>query len=335
LYSHYFAVLMVPVHLAYLLIQRAPRRSLLAWGAATAAALSTFLPWVIFLAFQRGGLSGIGSLETGLVAPVQHYSLVGTTYSIFLFLLVYIIGYGQSLAGGAGVLGIVARVLAGSWPLASAFVGLTRGSGRAVRSPKVLFLGAWLAITLGTVFGLNVWKQNLWLQRYLIIASPALFLLLSLGLSRLLRRRTLLGVGLILATFVTATLIDNFDPSNQAREDWRGASALITRQMRPGDAVIVMPWFYATPLNYYFHSRLPVHGLLVKGHGPARTVRVDVPRIAAGHRGSALWVAIAYENVFDPGGKIRSALDRRYLLTADYRLGGEMELRRYVVPATG
>ena len=150
LYSHYFAVLIIPVHLAYLLSQRVPKRSYPRWGAAAALAVGSFLPWVIFLALERGGLGGIGTLETGLVAPAQSYSLVGTTYSIFLFLLVYIVGYGQSLAGGAGVLGIVARVLAGSWPLAAAFVGLGRDTGRALRSPRVLFLFAWLGLTLGT-----------------------------------------------------------------------------------------------------------------------------------------------------------------------------------------
>src|SRR5581483_4428205 len=335
LYSHYFAALMVPVHLAYLLTRRAPRRTLAVWALAAAGAAATFVPWLVFLAVERGGLGRIGTLETGLVAPHQSYSLVGTTYSIFLFLLVYIIGYGQSLAGGAGVLGIVARVLAGSWPLAAAFVGLSRDAGRALRSPRVVFLVSWLVLTLGTVFGLNVWKQNLWLQRYVIVASPALFLLLALGTSRLAGRRTLLAVAFVVATFSAATFVDNFDASNQAREDWRGASSLIVRHMRPGDAVIVMPWFYTTPLDYYFHEQLPVYGLLSAGHGPARTVRSDIPRIAARHAGSALWVAIAFENVFDPGGKIRAALDRRYRLTADYRLGGEMELRRYAVPAAG
>ena len=222
--------------------------------------------------------------------------------------------------------------LAGSWPLAAALVGLGRDTGRALRSPRVIFLFAWLGLTLGTVFCLNIWKQNLWLQRYLIIASPALFLLLALGLARLAGRRTLLAVSLVVATFAAATFVDNFDPSNQAREDWRGASEQITRHMRPGDAVVVMPWFYTTPLNYYFHERLPVRGLLSAGHGPGRTLGYDIPRIAARHRGSALWVVIAFENVFDPGGRIRSGLDRRYRLTADYRLGGEMELRRYVIP---
>ena len=332
LYSHYFAVLMIPVHLAYLLSQRTPRRMYGRWAAGATLAIASFLPWIVFLWVERGGLGGIGTLETGLVAPAQTYSLVGTSYSIFLFLLVYIIGYGQSLAGGAGVLGIVARVLAGSWPLAAALVGLGRDTGRALRSPRVIFLFAWLGLTLGTVFCLNIWKQNLWLQRYLIIASPALFLLLALGLARLAGRRTLLAVSLVVATFAAATFVDNFDPSNQAREDWRGASEQITRHMRPGDAVVVMPWFYTTPLNYYFHERLPVRGLLSAGHGPGRTLGYDIPRIAARHRGSALWVVIAFENVFDPGGRIRSGLDRRYRLTADYRLGGEMELRRYVIP---
>ena len=331
LYSHYFAALMIPVHLAYLLTRRDPRRTLLTWGAAAAAGLASFVPWLLFLASRRGGIRGIGSLETGLIAPMQHYSLVGTTYSVFLFLLVYVIGYGQSLSGGAGLLGVVARMLAGSWPLVAVFGGLTRELGRAMRSQRVVFLELWIVLTLGTVFGLNLWKHDLWLQRYLIITSPALFLLLGLGLSRVLGRHLGLGLVLVVATFVGATFVDNFDPHNQAREDWRGASALISRQMKPGDAVVVMPWFYVTPLDYYFHARLPVRGLLTAERGEEAVLDEDIPDIAARHSGHALWVVIAYENVFDPNGRIRATLDRRYRLTADVRLGGEMELRRYAL----
>src|SRR5205823_900382 len=166
----------------------------------------TFVPWLVFLAERRGGIRAIGSLETGLVAPAQHYSLVGTTYSVLLFLLVYVIGYDQSLSAGAGLLGIVARMLAGSWPLVAVLGGLTRELGRALRSRRVVFLELWIALTLGTVFALNLWKHDLWLQRYLIISSPALFLLLGLGLARVVGRRVGLGLVLVLVSFVAATL---------------------------------------------------------------------------------------------------------------------------------
>lgn len=329
LYAHYFAVLMIPVHLVYLVTIRAPRRMFYAWAAAGGAAVLTFLPWLLFLALRRGGLTGIGTLETGLVAPAQHYSLLGTMYSIVQFPLVYLIGYDQALAGG-GILGIAALMIAGSWPLLAVTGGLSRELGRILRSPRIVFIELWIVLTLGTVFALNLWKHDLWLQRYLIISSPALYLLLGLALSRMFGRRLALGLALVLTAFVVATLVDNFDPRNQLREDWRGASALITRQGKPGDSVIVMPWFYVTPLRYYYRAKLPVYGLLRTDRSKHIAVSFDIRRLASRHPGSALWVIIAYENTFDAEGRIRATLDRTYRLTADYRLGGEMELRRYV-----
>jgi hypothetical protein len=332
LYSHYFAALMLPVHLAYLLLMRVPRRQFKAWGIAAGAAVATFLPWLVALTVSIGSVAGVSALNTGLVAPAQDHSALGAAYALFLFVLVYVVGYGQSLADGAGVLGVVSLVLAGSWPVVAVFAALSHRLGTWLRSRTSLFLLAWIVLTVGTVFVLNFWKQNVWLQRYLIISSPAVFILIAAGLSQLVRRRAIaVAVASVFAILAAATVVDNLDAGNQAREDWRSAAAIVERGRAPGDAVVVMPWFYVTPFDYYFDGRLPVTGLLSEQRGVRLTTRVDLPRLARGHRGKAIWVVIAYENAFDPTGRIRASLDHRFHLTARYRLGGEMELRRYLV----
>lgn len=330
LYSHYFAALMLPVHLAYLLFARVPRRRLAEWSAAAGAALATFLPWLVALALAAGGVGGVGALNTGLVAPEQDHSPLGALYGIFLFLLVYLVGYAQSLAAGAGVLGVASRIASGSWPLVAVFVALSRRLTAALRSRTTLFLASWIALTIGVVFLLDFWKHNVWLQRYLIVASPAIFILLAAGLSALIKR---VAVAAVLVALVTATVVDNLDAGNSAREDWRQAAMIVEGGMHAGDAVVVMPWFYVTPFDYYFHGRLPVVGLLSEERGIAKTANVDLPRLADAHRGRALWVVIAYTETFDPDGTIRRELDRRFERTATYSLGGEMEMRRYEVRA--
>jgi hypothetical protein len=39
-----------------------------------------------------------------------------------------------------------------------------------------------------------------------------------------------------------------------------------------------------------------------------------------------------YESVFDPGRVIRTSMNASLRLDARYRLGGDMELRKYTVP---
>jgi uncharacterized membrane protein len=332
LYSHYFVALMLPVHLAYLLLMRAPRSRLKAWGIAAGTAVATFLLWIVALTVAGGGVAGVGALDRRVVAIAPGHSVLGAAYTLFLFLLVFVVGYGQSHANGAGALAVVSLMLAGSWPVVAVFAALSHRLGAWLRARTSLFLLAWVVLPVGTVFVLSFWKPNALLQRYLIISSPAVFILIAAALSQLVRRRGLvIAVAAVFAILAGATVVDNLGVGNQAREDWRSAAAIVERGRAPGDAVVVMPWFYVTPFNYYFDGRLPVAGLHLEERGVRLTTSVDLPRLARGRKGKSLWVVIAYESVFDPAARIRWSLDRRFHLTARYRLGGEMELRRYVV----
>jgi hypothetical protein len=203
-----------------------------------------------------------------------------------------------------------------------------------LRSRAALFLGFWIVFTVTTVYLLNLWKGNVWMQRYLIIVSPALFILIAIGLARIVRPIAL-GTVLVIATLTAATVAENFDRGNPAREDWRGAAAAVMNGMRPGDAVAVLPWFYVTPFDYYFHGPLPVRGVLTSASPPRLTLRRSLVALAENHPGHDLWVATAYEDVFDPGHQIRNGLSRILVPVAVYHLPGEVVLRRYHVPATG
>src|SRR2546430_16495025 len=65
------------------------------------------------------------------------------------------------------------------------FLGVTRRRARRLRGYRTAaFLTAWLVLTMGVVFVLNIFKPGLWLERYLIVASPAVFLAVAAGLLR-------------------------------------------------------------------------------------------------------------------------------------------------------
>jgi hypothetical protein len=255
-------------------------------------------------------------------------------YGVFLFLLVYLVGYGQALGHGAGVLGLVSRVVAGSWPLVAVSSVVSRRLGRWFRSRAAYFLMFWIVFLVTTVYLLNLWKGNVWIQRYLIIVSPALFILLGIGLSRTLRP---VAVGILVAvvSLSIATVGENYDHRNPASEDWRGVAAAVSTSAKPGDMVVVMPWFYVTPLRYYLHDSEPIRGVLTAKRPPLRTLETTLTDLAYLHSGHDLWVASAFEDVFDPNRTIQRGLARILVPVRTYDLPGQVVLRRYSIPITG
>ena len=330
LYSHYFAILMLPVHAVWLLLQRPPRALVLRrWLPAVAGAASLLVLWLVVLVVHDG-LGGVAAINTGVRESPLAFSFLGGIYTFFLFLLVYVLGYGQ-IGHGAGILGLAAAMLAGGWPLVAVFAVVSGRLGRWLRSREAAVLGFWIVFSLGTVYLLNIWKGNVWMQRYLIAVSPALFVLLGAALARVIRP-VVLGTVVIAAVLTVATVADTYERGNVASEDWRGVAAVLDHSARPGDAVAVVPWFYVTPLGYYFHRPLPVRGALLTGQTPRRALLSNLTRLARAHRGHDLWVATAYEQVFDPKGTIRRGLARLLVPVRQYHLPGQVVLRRYSIP---
>jgi uncharacterized membrane protein len=314
LYSHYLALLMPPVHLAYLVVQRAPRRKIVAWFAAMIAVAVMFAPWAFNLYVQRLHPHGLASMTNG-VSLRGDYSAFGIIYGMLYFGFVYIIGYTQSIG-------------AGGWPLIILAGSLSHRFARWLRTRAAFFLFVWLSLTIGAVFLVNIWKPGLLEQRYLIIASPAIFLVLASVLSHLTRRR-IWGLALVIALLGALTLYENVSVSNPVREDFRRAAALIQPTLQHDDVVVVLPGFYARPLAYYFGA----HDQMVLGPSPEDTaetvVESEVFRLGALHRGKTMWVLIAYNDTFDPRGAIAGALDRRLVRISSVPLGGHMTLRHY------
>jgi hypothetical protein len=303
------------------------------WLLGFAGGVTPLVAWLAVL-LAHDGLSGAAAIDTGVILPPVDHSLLGTAYAIFLFLLVYLVGYGQALGHGAGILGIVSRVLAGSWPLVAVAGVVSRRIGRWLRSRAAYFLAFWIVFLVTTVYLLNLWKGNVWMQRYLIVVSPALFIVLGIGLSRVFRP-VAIGVAVVVISLSIAAVAENYDRHNQSREDWRGAAAVIDAAAKPGDAVAILPWFYVTPFRYYFERRLEVRGTLSDQRPPLRTLKTTLTVLTYLHSGHDLWVATAFEDVFDPRHTIRRGLARMVDPVAVYRLPGQVVLRRYRIPESG
>jgi cellulose synthase (UDP-forming) len=329
-YTQYMSLLLLPVHLAYLLVNRVPRRKLLAWIGGVGGALAVYLPWIAMLAvnFQPGGFDSITNFFR---APPIAYTAFGIVWGLPAFLAVFLVGY-QS----GPVLATVGLVVSG-WPLL-AFLGST-ARPKWLRTREAAFLLMWVLFMVVFLLTVGLWKPGIWLQRYLFMLTPPLFLLVGRGVSRLVRRQWA-GVCLVLATFLAMTLVNNFDTSNPARDDFRSAASFIEQDSRPGEVVFVYPGFDAGPFEYYFDPDSAVVDLdAFSGPKalPARAVFRQILDTPAVRQGRPFWIVLRIVSPEQVGygafGGLRELLGRAYARTATYQIG-QVVVRRYRVPAT-
>lgn len=323
-YAHYFAMLMPAVHLAYLVINRVPRRKCAAWLASSALAALMFVPWIWALYTLRIEQAGVASLTSGIRPPPPDFSAFGLAYTMLIFMIVFAGGY-----FGAAALEVMSGIVVGIWPLAA--LGATIGHAFGwLRSKQAKFMGAWVVLTVGVVFVVNVFKPGLFFQKYLIAASPPLYMAMGLALNRVFRRRATLALACAMSLMTGVAIASNFDRNNPVREDFRTAAEIVERRIEPGDAVLTLPKFNETPLQYYLD--MDVTGLMSPEQPPDVLIAYVIPEIAEQSAGSSMWVVTLYEKTFDVRGGVELYLERTFERTERYRIGSGLELRRYEVP---
>ncbi len=110
-------------------------------------------------------------------------------------------------------------------------------------------------------------------ERYLLIASPAYYILAAWGLAWLLRKFWPVGLiaGAAALVFAGVALFSfNYSEAPQ-KEDWREAMRWLQSNLRDGDEIIVMPGYLQTAVDYYLKAppNVPVYTIpqdLIGGH---------------------------------------------------------------------
>lgn len=215
-YSHFFVALVLASHVPALVATRratAQRR----WLVAAAIGVVIALPALNFmLRHDTGQVSWIPALAYDYAKDVL-YELSGESR------LALVVG-------------------------AAAFVALCVG---AVRAPsqawRHVLVGSWLLVPLALSLVISYFKPML-VDRYLIVAVPALALATSYALSRL--GRWAGSVALICLLLVALSHVRDWYGS-LVEQDWRGAVQYVEREKAPADQLVVYPSFLTAPVDYY------------------------------------------------------------------------------------
>jgi len=319
-YVHYYALLMVPIHVVWMLVQRAPRRTYLHWlGAMTIPAVA-FAPWVAVLYTDRLHAAGLGGLTNGGGNALQHVGALGYVVGILVFATTFVIGY-QSVT----IVAAVAAAITGVWPLlVFKSVVHRRVAPQRPGSRAVTFLSIWLVSQVVGVFIFTEFDKGAWYQRYLTAAAVPTLILLAHVLHITARRLTT-ALAIAVGASLVLTLWSSYSSTNPMREDFRGAAAYIDAHRVAGDVVVVAPAFDVEPLSFYLPDarRLP--------YVAARSAESAVPKMLPQQPGATLWM------IWGPYGSLELHRDlagylATHLVRLDHRqIGPDLSVDRYEV----
>ncbi len=234
-------------------LRRAGRMRLVRGGLALAGALALWLPWLVY--------------TLPLVGENARPSAVGGYWAGRLNWQFVVSGAFQGFVTGQMMGEVAEKMALAVWGVAG-LVGLLLLVFSSSRGRKTaLFLLAYFAVPVASMAWLfqNVPKFS---PRYLIVASPPMFLLPAVGIATLLRcsgtltvrsfsgARRALG-GLIIGTLVTTTGLGlgnlYFNPAF-AKTDFRTAARLVREQIAPDEVVMIVPGHIFPVWQFYFGS---------------------------------------------------------------------------------
>lgn len=296
-----------------------------------------FLPWAPFMLNRLGEDASYwhGDLKWG--EAIRH---------IFI-----------TFATGESVLEELAQYIAAVW-LVVLLLGLIahivhRYTSRApIRDPQsasspLLFAALYLVIPLALL--LFLFSRNpKFNARYLMLASPGLYLLLGAGLAawwRLAfaarRRRVVAGIawlgtcGSLLLTALYANANAYWDPAF-TKADFRGVAQYIAAHAREDEAIILTSGHLFPAFDYYFKEanlpelRLPDEPTLNAENVVTYAAANELNRALVGKRG--VWVVLWQDEVADPNGFVPMLLSTRGTEVPVPASFWQLRLRHWMLP---
>jgi hypothetical protein len=314
IYTHYFAFVVIAFQALFALVSsfkfqgfRLPNLKLETLKPATAAfvaIIAAFLPWMPFVIARFGQDVSYWRGALKLDEAIRHIFINFTT--------------------GESVLESQAQWITAGW-LACLLIGLVawtrqKAKGKNQKPDAMVFSVLYLLIPLSLL--LFLFSRNpKFNARYLMIASPAFFLLLGAGLASVLRithhtsrnALALLVFAFLVLTSAFSLFNAYFDPAF-TKASFRDVARHIERHLAPGEAIILTSGHLFPAFNYYYRGdapqiRLPDDPTLNTDHVLGYDTTRVLNHIIAGRPG--VWVVEWQNEVVDPNGFVPMLLSSR------------------------
>jgi mannosyltransferase len=345
-YTHYFAFFVMAFQGIYLVawswwMRRRERRSLLRGLVALAAVALAYLPWVPFMLYRyQADVSywqGTLKLNEVLRKALISFSLGETVIE----------EVGAKLAVGYGVIALIALAA-----IALSKRDTDHKTHGTLHPPfSILFLLLYLLLPIALIIALS-YRIPKFSPRYLMLSSPAFFLIIAGGLATLLRWGEkgkgpsalrhlppdiwhLLSAICLLFILTTSAYADynNYFNIHFTKADFRGAARRIEEDIGPDETVILTSGHMYPVLTYYYSSHnwhpIPAEQTLSTEHTLNFSVAADLNRALEGKSG--VWVVLWQDEVVDPNGFLLMMLEEKGELLQAEDLW-HVRLRHFALP---
>ncbi len=170
---------------------------------------------------------------------------------------------------------------------------------------SVTFCSMWIGIPIILVLLISFMFQPIYLPKYLILVSPAFYLLVSKGL---VNKNLKLRYILLLILLIDSAVIAYSYYTNPNKEQWREAVFYVQEHETAGDLIIVnAPWLKLSFEQYYTGSNVII--------GLQTTDQLSESLLTNEH--DELWLILSHDNVADPDGQVKKRLDDSYQLNEE------------------
>ena len=170
---------------------------------------------------------------------------------------------------------------------------------------SVNFCLIWMGIPIILALLISLILQPIYLPKYLILVSPAFYLLVSKGLTK---RNLKIRYILILLLLIDSAIISYSYYTNFNKEQWRAAATYIQENAGAGDLIIVnAPWLKLSFEQYYNGSNV-VNGV--------QTVD-QLNEALLTNEPNKVWLILSHDDVADPDGQVKKRLDNIYQLNSE------------------
>lgn len=299
-------------------------RRMLMWIGIQAAALLIFSPWLLNLVYDT--VSSGNGVHVGYERAA---SFLDAGYGLYTFSVGYSMGPSViELHQGSvrhALMGHLATIIFPGIIFAALIVlGLIRS--RQTGKWNFWFLLTGLIIPPALAAAMSIYPGIPMNPRYMIVAIISYWLTLALGIQLSFRMRMLRLLPVAVLAIYSGSLFNYYFNPSYAKQDIRSAVAVINKQARPGDVVIISSIELGGPFIYYFkHKDVPYFGYPPSvGFVDQKSLPKDMNKLLRNKKRA--WLILGRTWSSDPQGLIAAYLNSQFNFVENRSYSG-IELR--------
>lgn len=264
-YTHYFGLFVILSQNVYVLskpfFRKKPMIPIRKWITLQVILLITFIPWITVMVYRlMTSVANGTSTSIGWIPLPSAYSLVETFFQYSGYYYLYPWGFGTQYFHYMSILSAILSVIVIILAVKSViYVNRKRITITRKDRDQLYFLLLWMLIPIAVPFILSYLLSPIYWARYTIVASPAFYILASMGIRSI---NTKYVRYILIAVIVVLSLTNAYRFHSEVnKEEWRDAAAYIDSHGMPGDILLMYKEFTVNgPIEYYLNNDYEIIG---------------------------------------------------------------------------